>query len=217
MKIKYWKFIISILIYIAFLCTSWNHYIYFKELDYHLILNFFQDRYFYIVFPLVFILNSPRINCKNSFYRLRLNSKKALFWFNMKRMSIYSICYVFIIFIILFLASYFLNGLLNPDIITRFLITSIITTFIMSGFMIVSSMYVGFNYTVILSYSISILLIILPIALFYQYFVDINFIYINMFFDKMKINLYLWVYIINFTLIALLYFLYDIRGKRDLI
>ncbi|RKJ18694.1 hypothetical protein D7X33_46015, partial [Butyricicoccus sp. 1XD8-22] len=121
------------------------------------------------------------------------------------------------IFIILFLASYFLNGLLNPDIITRFLITSIITTFIMSGFMIVSSMYVGFNYTVILSYSISILLIILPIALFYQYFVDINFIYINMFFDKMKINLYLWVYIINFTLIALLYFLYDIRGKRDLI
>lgn len=217
MKPWYWKAAVGLVVYFTFIYVAQQTHDVMTTSGRHPHDVLFQDSAFFFVFPLVFILNAPPLYSKNSMYLLRLHKKASVFKYDAKKMIWYSLVYVSVVTLFVFVASLLVDASTSASVVIASFVFSMLSSLTMSGFIVVFSMYIGNRYSIMLAYSVAIILIIVRVAMFFDRFTVLDFIYIGMTPSLHHVGLYAAVYAANLGVIGLLYFLYDLRGKRDLI
>ncbi len=217
MKPWHWKAAVGLAAYLAFIYTAQPAHDAVMAFGRHLHDVLFWQSGFFFVFPLVFILNAPTLHSKNPMHLLRLHRKSGVFKHDMKKMTVYSLVYVSIVTLFVLTASLLVGADMSASVVLGSFITSEFSALILSGFIVVCTMYIGHRYTVVVAYSVAVVLLIVRVAMFFDRFTPFDFIYVGRAPEPRLAGSYTALYAGYFGLIGLLYFLYDLRGKRDLI
>ena len=216
MRIWHGKVAVSLAVYLAF--------IYAAQLNYGgaaggaltLRASLFRDNLFFLVFPIMFIWNAPPLYSRNALFLLRLHKKGDIFRYGANRMVAYSFVYVTAVTLFVFAASLLMGSVPAASVTITSFTTNLLSACIMSGFITVGSLYIDHQKVILAAYSAAVVMVSLPLGMFFDRLTTIDFLYIGMSPDLRHAGLYVAVYAANFCVIGILYFLYDIREERDL-
>lgn len=210
----YWKIPLSLVFFIVFVYVA---------LEVPMTVSFkshyslFTDPSFFIVFPVVFLLNSPVIYAKNPMFLLRLQKKSTVFTYEMKKMALYSLLYAIAVILFVVITSLIVGTEVSGLTIIESFIATLLCSLLLSGFIFVGSMYFPYRIALIFIYSVTLLMIVFRYAMFFDRLTPFSLVYVGMYFDAHHILFDAIVYAGYIAIIGLLYFTYDLFGKRDLL